>query len=478
MNKNGSSILIIDDEGGIRSALSSILEDEGYSVFCAEDAKAGMALLRKESCELLFLDVMLPKIGGIEALELIKKEWPELEVVMISGHASIDVAVRAVKLGAFDFLEKPLTLDKVLTVARNVFAIVKLRRENSALKNTVQEEILGTSAKIEGVRALIRQAAASEARILITGENGSGKELIARSVHKNSKRAAGPFVEVNCAAIPDSLLESELFGHEKGAFTDAYSARKGRFELACGGTLFLDEIGDMSLSAQAKVLRAIQEQKIERVGSEKTINVDVRILAATNKNLEEECAAGRFRQDLFFRINVIQINMPPLRERPEDILFLVQHFLKEAEAQTSSLSREAQALLSAYPWPGNVRELKNVVQRIAILCDEEELSAATLKNFFTQGQEGADTTAAVTLGTDDEGGGVVANAAAETALLSSEIFEQEYTRAREVFEKAFFLHNYKKHEGNIHRMSQAVGVYPSNLYAKLRKYNLLHTGKE
>jgi two-component system nitrogen regulation response regulator NtrX len=285
INTTGAAILIIDDEPGIRRTLASILEDEGYRVQTAEDAVLGLEILNRDAIDLIFLDVLLPKLGGMEALEQIRRDWPAIEVVIISGHANVDMAVRAVKLGAFDFLEKPLSLDKVLTLCRNALALQNLRKENRALRQSAagaRDEIIGTSGEIENVRALIRQAAASDARILITGENGTGKELVARAIHAGSARAARAFVEVNCAAIPDSLIESELFGHEKGAFTDAVSSRKGRFELAHGGTLFLDEIGDMSLSAQAKVLRVIQEQKLERLGGEKTIDADVRIVAASN----------------------------------------------------------------------------------------------------------------------------------------------------------------------------------------------------
>jgi two-component system nitrogen regulation response regulator NtrX len=280
-----TKILIIDDEPGIRTTLASIVEDEGYRAFTAADALAGIQILEREEIALIFLDVLLPKLGGLEALEQVRRDWPEAEVVMISGHANIDMAVRAVKLGAFDFLEKPLSLDKVLTVSRNAITMQKLRAENTDLKKNARfqgEEIIGVSGAMQKIRELIRQAAASEARILITGENGTGKEIVARAIHRLSDRSGKTFVEVNCAAIPDSLIESELFGHEKGAFTDAVSSRRGRFEVASGGTLFLDEIGDMSLSAQAKVLRVIQEQRMERVGGEKTIETDVRILAATN----------------------------------------------------------------------------------------------------------------------------------------------------------------------------------------------------
>ena len=324
-----ATILVIDDEPGIRQTLASILKDEKYRVFTAEDAIVGLDILNKEKIDLVMLDVLLPGLGGLEALERMRQKWPDKEVVMISGHANIDMAVRAVKKGAFDFLEKPLSLEKILTVCRNALAIRKLREENRNLKRaTARSEIIGRSEAINRVLELVRQAADSDARILITGENGVGKEVVARAIHFGSSRSGRPFIEVNCAAIPETLIESELFGHEKGAFTDAVSSRKGRFELADGGTLFLDEIGDMSLSAQSKVLRVIQEQKIERLGGEKTIETDVRIIAASNKNLEKACGEGMFRQDLFFRLNVIPIHIPPLRERADDLPILLDHFLK------------------------------------------------------------------------------------------------------------------------------------------------------
>jgi two-component system nitrogen regulation response regulator NtrX len=380
------AILIIDDETGIRLTLASILEDEKYKVFTTEDALAGIETLKKESIDMIFLDVLLPKLGGIEALERIKKEWPNVEIIMISGHANIDMAVRAVKLGAFDFLEKPLSLEKVLTVCRNAVAIKKLREENKKLKRiskVASEDIIGTSMVVREIRELVKQAAETDARILITGENGSGKEVIARAIHQCSARADNPFVDVNCAAIPETLIESELFGHEKGAFTDAVSTRKGRFEIAHGGTLFLDEIGDMSLSAQAKVLRVIQEQKIERLGGEKTIETDVRIIAATNQDLEKACDEGRFRQDLYFRLNVIPVHIPPLRERIEDIPMLLCHFLKLLKKDLT-LENGALELLASHDWPGNVRELKNLAERIAVMHQETNITGDDLKKLINK----------------------------------------------------------------------------------------------
>jgi two-component system nitrogen regulation response regulator NtrX len=379
------AILIIDDEPGIRRTLGAILEDESFKVFSAENALIGLEILEKEDVDLIFLDVLLPKMGGLDALEKIRKDYCHVEIIMISGHANIDMAVRALKLGAFDFLEKPISLERVLTVCRNALAIKKLKEENRALKkNTLspQEEILGVSEEIEKIRELIKQVAATDARILISGENGTGKELAARAIHRLSNRAEGPFVELNCAAIPDTLIESELFGHVKGAFTDASSNRLGRFEAASGGTLFLDEIGDMSLSAQAKVLRAIQEQKIERVGSERTIEVDVRILSATNQDLEQASQTGRFRQDLFFRLNVVPIKLPPLRERKTDIPILLSRFLEQFSSKKIEIEESALALLCSYEWPGNIRELKNFAERLAIIFPESRVGEKTVADFL------------------------------------------------------------------------------------------------
>ncbi|GHT82244.1 sigma-54-dependent Fis family transcriptional regulator [Spirochaetia bacterium] len=465
-----TKILIIDDEPGIRKTLASILEDERYQAFTAEDALRGLEILGEESINLVFLDVLLPKLGGLEALERIRKDWPRLEVVMISGHANVDMAVRAVKAGAFDFLEKPLSLERVLTVCNNALTMQKLREENRDLKKSLltHDEIVGSSPAIDQVRKLIKQAAASDARILITGENGSGKELVARAVHRLSSRAEGPFVEVNCAAIPEALIESELFGHEKGAFTDAVSARKGRFELADKGTLFLDEIGDMSLAAQSKVLRVIQEQKLERVGGEKTIETDVRILAATNKDLEQECEAGRFRKDLFFRLNVIPIFMPPLRDRTGDILLLLYHFLKELGAENPELEDAARDLLMAYNWPGNVRELKNLAERIMVMGAGagETIRAETLRGLLDRRSQSLESAANSLEKAENSELGTLQKP------LSLDIFNLRYTEAKELFEKSYLELQLARNNGIISHTAEAIGIYPSNLHAKIRKYGL------
>ncbi|MDR3167603.1 MAG: sigma-54 dependent transcriptional regulator [Treponema sp.] len=462
-----TTILIIDDEAGIRKTLASILEDEGYKVFTAEDAILGLDILGQEPISLVFLDVLLPKLGGMDALERIRKDWSETEVVVISGHANVDMAVRAVKLGAFDFLEKPLSLDKVLTVCRNALAIRNLREENRNLKKKShsQDEIIGTSPEIEQIRKVIKQAAASDARILISGENGTGKELVARAIHRLSARTNRAFVEVNCAAIPDSLIESELFGHEKGAFTDAISSRKGRFELAGGGSIFLDEIGDMSLVAQAKVLRVIQEQKFERVGGEKTLDIDVRILAATNKNLEEECAAGHFRQDLFFRLNVIPIRIPPLRERTEDIPILLRHFLSEAGGGDYDFDEAALKILGAYNWPGNVRELRNLAERIRVMYQGGRIGEELVTDLLRKNPRA--------FGTLDSGSGTGSpRQAAAEPILPPNILNLRFSEARESFEKHYLEFQFFQNGGIISRTAEAIGIYPSNLHAKLRKHGI------
>jgi two-component system nitrogen regulation response regulator NtrX len=447
-----AAILIIDDEPGIRMTLASILEDEKYKVYTAEDAIIGIDTLKQEIVDIVFLDVLLPKMGGIDALERIRKDWPLQEIVMISGHANVDMAVRAVKLGAFDFLEKPLSLEKVLTICRNAVAIKKLREENVSLKkshNFTAAEVIGTSQAMRAIREMAAQAADSDARILITGENGAGKEVIARSIHLASSRCDGPFVEVNCAAIPENLIESQLFGHEKGAFTDAISTRKGRFETARGGTLFLDEIGDMSLSAQAKVLRVIQEQKMERVGGEKVIETDVRVIAATNQDLQKACEEGRFRQDLFFRLNVIPIHIPPLRERPQDIPLLFFHFLKMFNADITP-DAGAMELLSAHDWPGNVRELKNLAERIAVMHQGNSINASALQKLINRKETRAS----------------VKNP------LPEDLLDREFSSAKECFEKCYLEFQLAKNGGIITKTAEAIGVYPSNLHGKMRKYGI------
>lgn len=372
-----SKILVIDDEKAIRNTLKDILEVEGYSVDVAEDAHTGLEMFGNGAYDLVLCDIKMPQMDGIEVLEKLQECQPDVPVVMISGHGNIDTAVDAIKKGAYDFIEKPLDLNRLLITIRNATDKTVLIQEAKTLKRKVSKayDIVGKSPAIVKVKEMIARVAPTEARVLITGPNGTGKELVARWLHEKSNRAAMPFVEVNCAAIPSELIESELFGHEKGAFTSAIKQRKGKFEQADGGTLFLDEIGDMSLSAQAKVLRALQENKISRVGSDKDITVNVRVIAATNKNLTQEIEKGNFREDLYHRLSVIIIHVPPLSERLEDIPLLVQHFNEQICAEygipPKSITTDAIEELQKLKWTGNIRELRNIVERLIILCDKQ-----------------------------------------------------------------------------------------------------------
>lgn len=373
MNK----ILIIDDEPAIRRALREILEFEKLEVDEADNGKEGFEKIKESEYDLVFCDIKMPGMDGIEVLNAVQASKIDTPMIMISGHGNIETAVESIKKGAYDFIEKPLDLNRILVTVRNASDKSELVQETKALRSTVIKfkgnSIIGNSPEIEEIKTMISKVAASDARVLITGENGTGKELVARSLHENSNRAKKAFVEVNCAAIPGELIESELFGHEKGAFTSAIGQKKGKFELASGGTLFLDEIGDMSLAAQAKVLRALQENVIQRVGSEKDIKVDCRVLAATNKDLQLEIKEGRFREDLFHRLAVIPIHVPSLRERKSDIPLLADYFMKsicdEHGVALKSFSKDAYSELKEMVWTGNIRELRNIVERLIILCE-------------------------------------------------------------------------------------------------------------
>jgi two-component system, NtrC family, nitrogen regulation response regulator NtrX len=374
---NMGKVLVIDDERAIRSTLKDILSLEGFDVALAENGAVGIEMFEKGGVDVAFLDIKMPGMDGIEVLERLQAISPEVPVVMISGHGTIDTAVEAIKKGAYDFIAKPLDLNRILITLRNATDKTSLVQEAKKLRTKVNKtyEIVGESAAIRRVKDIIAKVAPTEARVMITGANGTGKELVARWLHEKSNRAAGPYVEVNCAAIPSELIESELFGHERGAFTSAIKQRKGKFEQADGGTLFLDEIGDMSLSAQAKVLRALQENRISRVGGDKDIAVNVRVVAATNKNLTEEIAKGSFREDLYHRLSVILIHVPTLAERSEDIPLLAEHFLDTISAEygmaRATIAPEAMAELQKLGWTGNVREFRNVIERLMILCGKE-----------------------------------------------------------------------------------------------------------
>lgn len=384
-------ILVIDDEVPILQSLKGILTDEGYRVVLARTGEDGLEEVRKDPPSLVLLDVWLPGMDGLAVLEELKRSYPQIPVILISGHGSIETAVRATKLGAFDFVEKPLSLERILVSVQNGLELYRLKEDNIILsqKAAGQVQMTGKSPVILDLMAQIQRAAPTNATVLITGENGTGKELAARMLHRLSRRGHRPMVEVNCAAIPEELIESELFGHEKGAFTGAHERRKGKFDLANGGTLFLDEIGDMSLKTQAKILRILQEQVFERVGGSSTIQVDVRIVAATNKDLNGEIEAGRFRPDLYFRLNVIPIRVPPLRERIQDILLLVEDFTSEMAAESGIGRKRIEpaviSLLQQYPWPGNVRELKNFIERLIIMTPGATIRECDLpRDFLTQ----------------------------------------------------------------------------------------------
>ena len=449
-----SSILVVDDEQGIRQVLQDVLGDEGHQVFAVEDGFQALEILEKEALDLVILDVWLPNMGGIDVLKRVRKGWPDIEVVVISGHANINMAVQAVKIGAFDFLEKPLSLEKTITVVENALKLEELKRENRSLKESIffEDEMIGSGEGMSKVKELIEQSAGSDARILVLGENGTGKELVAREIHRCSRRAKAPFIEVNCASIPETLIESELFGHEKGAFTDAHARRKGKFELANGGTLFLDEIADMSLSTQAKVLRVLQEMKFERIGGEKSVSIDVRVIAATNKNIQEEIRARRFREDLYFRINVIPIFVPPLRERTEDLQALIDYFVEKfkrpAEEEAKRFSEEAVQLLKTYFWPGNVRELKNFIERINIMTEEKVISQESIRRYLTSR-------------TDWEKDEVLKG------------FESmKLNEAKDEFEREFLVKKLEENEQNIARTSKALGITPSHLHNKIKKHGI------
>jgi two-component system, NtrC family, nitrogen regulation response regulator NtrX len=447
-------VLIVDDEPGIRGALSQLLEFEGYEVHAVATAVDGLKEYEKWKPHLVFLDVKMAGIDGIEALKAIRTHDSNAIVVMISGHATIQTAVEATQLGAYDILEKPLDTDRILVTLRNALQHLDLQDENKSLKERIQSryEIVGRSYAIRAVIDKIEKVAGTPARVLITGENGTGKELVARAVHSQSTRKDGPFIEVNCAAIPGELIESELFGHMKGSFTGAVADRPGKFEQANGGTLFLDEVGDMSLAAQAKVLRVLQDGVVTRIGGAKQVSVDVRVLAATNKALEAEIAEGRFREDLFYRLNVVPIHVPPLRERREDIPSLVAHFIevltKREGVAPKAIAPEAVQGLQEMDWPGNVRELRNTIERLLILSGATRITADDVGRLVG----GARTGGEVGLG----------------SLLECKTFE-EFKHAAE---RAFLLGKLREYDWNVSETARGLDMPRSNLYKKIERYGL------
>jgi two-component system nitrogen regulation response regulator NtrX len=444
-------ILVVDDEPGVRSALSGVLRDEGYRVDAVDSGEACLDRLTRAAYDVVLLDVWLPGADGLATLARIRERQVDVQVVMISGHGNIESAVRAIKLGAFDFIEKPLSLEKTMLAVRNALRQRRLEAENRALRARVDRhlQMVGESYAMRQLREQVAMAAPTNGRVLIYGDNGTGKELVARTIHALSRRRTGPFVEVNCAAIPDELIESELFGHVKGAFTGAVGDRRGKFEAADGGTIFLDEIADMSVKTQAKVLRVLQEQVVDPVGGTSGVRVDVRVLAATNKELPAEIRAGRFREDLYFRLNVIPIFVPPLRDRKDDIPLLAEHFMsgfaREYGRRMKTLDASAVAALQEYAWPGNVRELRNVIERLVIMVPGETIGARDLAFL-----EGPLVPYAETVASDEGGEGLTLQA------------------ARSRFEREFILRSMAAQNGNISRTADVLGVERSNLYRKMR----------
>jgi two-component system nitrogen regulation response regulator NtrX len=455
-------VLVVDDEKGIREALTQLLEYEEIDVQACASGSEALQRYPEFRPHLVLLDVKMQGMDGLETLRKLRELDPHAQVVMISGHGTIQTAVEATQLGAYDFLEKPLDTDRILLTLRNALQHVDLASENVRLKAEVhaQYEIVGTSRAVKQVIERIEKVAPTAARVLITGENGTGKELVARAIHTLSPRARGPFVEVNCAAIPTELIESELFGHMKGSFTGAFADRAGKFELADGGTLFLDEIGDMSLSAQAKVLRALEEGVISRVGSGKTVAVDVRVVAATNKDLSAEIAAGRFREDLLYRLNVVPIEVPPLRARRADVAQLVAHFVgqmtRSGGLQPKSFAPEAVQRLAAHDWPGNIRELRNAIERLLILATGPEVTAEDVERVAA-------------LGTGDGARGGVGSAdVAGAPWMRAATFEE----FKQVAERTYILAKLKENDWNVSETARTLDMPRSNLYKKIERYGL------
>jgi two-component system nitrogen regulation response regulator NtrX len=441
-------VLVVDDEEGIRESLSDIFADEGYRVASARSGAEALEKIESEPPDLVLLDIWLPEMDGLEVLERIKERSPAMPVIMISGHGNIEMAVRATKNGAYDFLEKPLSLERVVLVAQRALERSTLETENRALRESLTKKwaLVGETPAMESLRRQVESAAKGPARVLITGESGTGKEVVARRLHALSPRADRPFVELNCAAIPQELIESELFGHEKGSFTGAFERKRGKFELADGGTLFLDEIADMSPQTQAKLLRVIEMQQFQRVGGSKDIKVDVRVIAATNKDIPSRIKEGLFRDDLYFRLNVIPITTPPLRQRIEDIPLLVDHFLGLLAAEygqpKKALTPEAMKRLKERDWPGNIRELRNLIERLVIMTPSETIGEAAVL----------------------EAGGEAPG---------TDYFEMETLKdAREAFEKDFLAGKLKEHNFNVSRTAEALGIERSNLHRKIKAYGI------
>jgi len=450
-------ILIIDDEASILEALSGILTDEGFIPLCLQSADQALSILEEEVIDLVLLDIWMPGMDGLQALRQIKELHPNIPVIMISGHGTIETAVQATKMGAFDFFEKPLSYDKIILAINNGLHLSRLEEENLILRQKAGKKpnLTGNSPAIRQLREQIKMVAPTDAWVLIRGEHGTGKELVAQTIHHLSKRSHKPMIELNCAAIPEELIESELFGHEKGSFTGAQTSKRGKFDQANGGMLFLDEIGDMSLKTQAKILRILQEQTFERVGGNRTITVDVRVLAATNKNLEQEIELGNFRADLFWRLNVVPIHVPLLRERLEDIPLLVKDFLENFSKKglgRKEFSAEALAVLASHTWPGNVRELRNLVERLVIMCPEPVISQETVSLLLKPDLQS----------TSPRGTGS-----------STDLFQiTDFKEAKKQFEREYLRNILQSNGGNISQTAEKIGIERSHLHKKLKTLDI------
>jgi two-component system nitrogen regulation response regulator NtrX len=445
------TIMIVDDEASILKSLGGALEDEGYRIFTANDGLRALKKIEEEPPDVVLLDIWMPGMDGLETLKRLRAQYAGLPVIMISGHGSIETAVTATKLGAFDFIEKPLSLEKTLVTIQNALSFRQLNDDNLILRQKAERHyrLTGTSPAIERLRETIERVAPTQATVLIVGENGTGKELVARAIHQLSPRSNRPLVEVNCAAIPEELIESELFGHEKGAFTGANERRRGRFDLASNGTLFLDEIGDMSFKTQAKILRILQEQRFERVGGTVTMQVDVRIIAATNKDLAQEIKEGRFREDLYYRLNVIPVQVPPLRERREDIPLLIAEFLRETALDSGlkqkRITDRAIEIMVRQPWQGNVRELRNLIERLVILVPADVIDIHHLAECFP-----------------------LATPVTPESALDQPTFRQ----ARTEFERQYLQKKLAEHNWNISQTAEAIGIERSHLHRKIKAYGV------
>lgn len=463
-------ILIIDDEESIRESVAGILSDEGFKTLAVGSAEEGLRSLEEENIDLVLLDIWMPGMDGMEALPIIKEQFPHLPVIMVSGHGTIETAVQATKMGAYDFIEKPPSYDKIVLAIKNALHLAELKQENIILrqKNIHRTEFSGESPAIVSVKEQLARVAPSDAWVLIRGEHGTGKELAAQMIHRLSTTADKPMIEVNCAAIPEELIESELFGHEKGSFTGATSSKRGKFDQADGGILFLDEIGDMSLKTQAKILRILQEQKFERVGGSKTIAVTVRVLAATNKDLEEEIVKGNFRADLFWRLNVVPIHLPPLRDRLEDIPVLVKDFLAQFSRKGlghKEFTPEAIQVMAGHTWSGNVRELRNFIERIVIMIPEEVITAELVRPFLPTENIGEPITG------KHISGSTFQNSQPEEHIVA---FDDGVTfkEAKKMFEKHFLQLCLQKNKGNISQTAEQVGLERSHLHKKIKNLGL------